>query len=76
MGGGRTFATPWQIQGGVAPSPEISKQKIFPICYNTFLNLSNRFSPFFKLFVKIMILNTKTKNLVYKIIDDKKKCRT
>ena len=34
-----------------------------------------RFYQFFKLFKGIKILNTKTKNLVYQIID-KTKCRT
>ena len=28
---GGTFATPWQIQGGAQPLPEISRQKMFPI---------------------------------------------
>ena len=45
------------------------------ICLNNFLNLFNLLYPFFKLLEGIMILNTKTKNLVYQILD-KKKSRT
>ena len=47
-----------------SPPPEILRQKIFPICSNNFPNFFNRLYPFLKLFEGLMILNTKTKNLV------------
>ena len=67
-GGGGTFAPPDRFREGRSP-PEISRQKMFPICYNNFLNLFNRLYPFFKLFD----IKYKKKNLVYQIIDKKKR---
>ena len=40
----------------------------YPKDFNV-LNLINRMCPFLKLYEGIMILNTKTKNMVYQILD-------
>ena len=48
-GGAGPLHPPDRFREGRSP-PESSRQKMFPICYNNFLNLFNRLYPFFKLF--------------------------
>ena len=56
-------------KGGVSsppPPPQNFEEKNVPILLNYFLNLFNRFYPFFKLLEGIMIINTKTKSYIRK----------
>ena len=66
--------TPLTDSGGWGNAPPWDfEANSFPIWSNNVPNLINHMCPFFNLYKGIMILNTKTKNLVYQIID-KKKC--